>query len=353
MSSKKNPKQQRLPEFPGWLLEPPENPTDENISLHSGLAPDGSSEYSEEWQAKTAQQAFQFGYIRLKDLVYIMAKEKSYNEILPKLWKFSGFDEDTQKNFPTWKPILAQAEWIRADVWYWLLCRWTMYETFKKSEAVQIESHFFFWLEKTKPLPLRRLGLYEGINQQFAKTKPHHEQSPEQYISLDEFKDYLKNIESQYFKGTLGIPLPRLLFLEEDQKSIQVGDQEFPQDIEDLIEKAIPEIERILSGIKEHVGFSRKYYNQIEEQIEDKWKDEALDCFDDNEEEFSVIKREYLEDEYGLYYSLSKSQESRDFRGKLFQKIIQDRFPNARKYGVQHLNNKYREILDRTRPDSI
>jgi hypothetical protein len=128
------------------------------------------------------------------------------------------------------------------------------------------------------------------------------------------------------------------------------SNKEFPE-VEDLIAKAIPEIERILSAMRS-VGFSRKYYNQREEQIEDKWKDEALDCFDDNKEEFSLIKREYLEDDLGLFYSLAKTQEPRDFRGILLQKIIQDHSPKTRKYGVQRLDKKYREILDRSRPVS-
>jgi hypothetical protein len=131
------------------------------------------------------------------------------------------------------------------------------------------------------------------------------------------------------------------------------SNEEFPPEIQDLIEKALPQIDKIIGAIKKYVGWTNQDYDANEQgPIEDKWKEEALDCFDDNKDEFSIITREHLEEID--YYSLAKTNQSRDFRNKLLQIIITDLFPNAQIYGRDRLYKickKFSTNLDLPRPD--
>jgi hypothetical protein len=166
---------------------------------------------------------------------------------------------------------------------------------------------------------------------------------------LDQWLCYAKTSEEELLEDLVDVESVKVLYGGPNDESKDTEKKEFL--IENLIEKAIPEIGRIMQAIITFVGWTNQDYDENEEgPIEDKWRDEALDYFDDNEEEFSIITREYLEEID--YYTLRRTNESRDFRGKLLQKMIQDRFPNEPKYGIDRLNKKYkkyRENLDRSR----
>jgi len=195
------------------------NPTDYNLdSLCPWLIPDDSWHYSDNWQKDTAKNALDKGDgggIILYDLVFILAKKECYNDTLPKLWDYSGFNNDRSNKFPQWNDCLAINRQGRSWAWYWLLCRWTIYEVFKGEEDKDLNSFYFRGL---KGIPL--LGLHKYINGRFEKVEANEEQFPaagasqlqEHYIKLNEFENYLKKIDKS-------IPLPKLLFPEPDEIS--------------------------------------------------------------------------------------------------------------------------------------
>ncbi|MBW1920935.1 MAG: hypothetical protein JRI81_12035 [Deltaproteobacteria bacterium] len=85
-------------EFPGWLCSVGNNPTDANVFIFSNQPPDGSLEYSKKRLEGISKQALETGHIRLINLVYISAKEESYNEVLSELWELSGFNSVPAKD---------------------------------------------------------------------------------------------------------------------------------------------------------------------------------------------------------------------------------------------------------------
>jgi hypothetical protein len=179
------------------------NPTDINIGAFSNPDEVKNDEpfYSKEWQKKTATDAKDIRGIRLYDLVFIMASEECYSKILPELWGYSGLNDDTRQRFPKWKASFAANRQSRSRVWYWLLCRWTIFEKYI-DKTQSIESYYFSHLKK-----INLLSLYDHINGEFqpVSKKEAPVQSPEHYIKLDEFEKYLKKI------GEISIPLPALL----------------------------------------------------------------------------------------------------------------------------------------------
>jgi hypothetical protein len=106
------------------------NPTDYNIDSYSSPCSekDDGVFYSDKWQKGAAKDAKLLGGIRLYDLVFILAKEECYNDTLPKLWDLSGFNNDTLNRFPQWNEVIAKNRQGRAWAWFWLLCRWTIFE---------------------------------------------------------------------------------------------------------------------------------------------------------------------------------------------------------------------------------
>jgi hypothetical protein len=184
-----------------------ENPTDINIESFSNPHSVANDKLfnSEKWQQssdRTVTDSEGTVGIKLYDLVFIMAKEECYNEILSNLWDYSGFNNDGGQRFPEWKPLFTADRQRRSWVWYWLLCRWTIFELFKTKKNQPVESYYFSRLKK-----ITLLALYKYENGEFlpvAKEK-YPEQSPEQYIKVDEFEEYLEKI------GETFIPLPEFI----------------------------------------------------------------------------------------------------------------------------------------------
>lgn len=223
-----------------YLNYPPQlhhsnNPTDCNIDIDSSpySVPDGDQLYSDVWQRQAANDANQKGGIRLYDLVFILAKDECYNDMIPKLWDYSGYNNDTSNRFPNWKDVIAKNKQGRAWAWYWLLCRWTIFEK-PKIEGIdsfnELESYYFSDLKK---INLLRLYIFEnGLFKEVLETQ---EQSPKHYIKLSEFENYIKNIDPI-------IALPKIL-----SRSVYES--------RNLLKQAKPEIEILYSAIK---TFGRK-----------------------------------------------------------------------------------------------
>jgi hypothetical protein len=104
----------------------------------------------------------------------------------------------------------------------------------------------------------------------------------------------------------------------------------FPKDFVSLIKNAKPEIERIYGAIKK-IGFSGRLAN-----AEDKWKQAALAEFKKNEYKFKIITKDNLLDRN--LYSLSASNERRDFIVGILQKII------SKKYSKEELYKRYKAV---------
>ena len=92
--------------------------------------------------------------------------------------------------------------------------------------------------------------------------------------------------------------------------------KEFSPQHEELMLKSFPEIATIYRDIQDKIGFiGRKKKND--------WKEAALARFNQNPEEFSYIKHEYLKLD-PLYKHLKSKQRARYFFGKIIQYIFRD-----------------------------
>ena len=311
--SQKKPIYERFPP----ALAYSQNPTDGNIDAFSCpyLETNDSFIYSEKSQNNIATDATRIGGIKLYDLVFILAKEGCYNEILSKLWDYSGFNNDRYQRFPKWEPSFVMSCQIRSLVWYWLLCRWTIFEKLITNDNQTIESYYFSHLKK---IPL--LFLYNYINSKFGLVCETEIQSPEQYIKLDELEKYLKSIAGEI------IPLPILLYPD---------DHLVNKNLENLIREAQPEIEMLYGAIK-RIGFS-SYLPDMEKQLQEA----VLKKFDRNEKSFKVITRDHLMDRE--MYSFAPTNEKRDFIGSILQKIIDERALGH--LGKQNLYKSYKSII--------
>jgi hypothetical protein len=208
-SDKANKEESIYDRFPPPLGQS-KNPTDWNIDAFSSpdLARDSGPFHLKEWQRNpVVKDSKESAGMPLYSLVFIMAKDECYIEMLPELWDYSGFNNDGRQRFPQWDPLFATDRKIRLLVWYWLLCRWTIFEKYI-DENQSIESYYFSHLKK---IPL--LALYEYINGEFEPIKEKSEpiQSPKHYIKLREFEDYIKRIADSE-EAEISIPLPASLY---------------------------------------------------------------------------------------------------------------------------------------------
>lgn len=225
--TKKEPLQEKHPTGINW---PPaedfsHNPTDSQIGLESILPEPGRTTeyyidgwgwndnyYSKDYQKKKSKEAQKIGGIQLYDLVFIFANEMSHNEFLPGLWSYTGFNDDHNDSFPNWKPSMIKNKYIRAHVWYWLLCGWTIYDEYKGDYPAK--SCYFGKIEEDGHIRWERkiklLNLYRFANGQFERVEDSEIQTPEQYVNLDEFETYIKKIDPT-------IPLPEILYPEGDE----------------------------------------------------------------------------------------------------------------------------------------
>jgi len=97
----------------------------------------------------------------------------------------------------------------------------------------------------------------------------------------------------------------------------------------DLMEKALPEVQKIYSAIG-IIGFSGRDVG-----ADEKWKKAALNRLNDSKKSFKYVKLELLESKD--LYELSVSKERRDFQGTLLKKIFYDH--DLKDFGAQDLYN--------------
>jgi hypothetical protein len=114
------------------------------------------------------------------------------------------------------------------------------------------------------------------------------------------------------------------------KEQIAAYQSSLPEDVVNLIKRAKPEIEMIWKAIKK-VGFSGYIAD-----AEDKWQRAALKELNNNENGFNIITKDNLLDRN--LYSLSPSNERRDFIQGILQKII------SKKYSKEELYKRYKAI---------
>jgi DNA invertase Pin-like site-specific DNA recombinase len=86
---------------------------------------------------------------------------------------------------------------------------------------------------------------------------------------------------------------------------------------EELMKKSLPEIATIYKAIHQEVGFTGK------KSKTKRWQEAALSKFNQSPQEFTFIKRKYLERD-PLYKNLQGKQKARTFFGKILQYVFQD-----------------------------
>lgn len=219
MTKNKNSKQNTKP----WdRIEPlviSEHPSDAGIDAYSRIP--GPNEvpyyYTEEWQKKTTEKARLNGRIILYHLVFILAKEERYAEILPKLWDLSGLDDKLFKLDPS----ILESEEDCANIWYWILCSWAFSSALRfkhtiQEGAVEITQKSSYFSNLQYPPP----GLlpYHYFNNELMRTKHDEECSPNDcFVKLDEFKNILNDIRRTC---QLSLTLPAVLFPETNGENI-------------------------------------------------------------------------------------------------------------------------------------
>jgi hypothetical protein len=235
----------RPPDLADWEVPEPtlsQNPTDHNLYIHSTYAgPAGPPEnpfenevlyfykndiHTDEWQENVVKNATVLNAIKLYELAHLLALDDEYDDILPDLWEYCGFNDDPMNRFPKWDQKMIEKPHSRARVWYWILSRWTTYRYFKNKKCEDIKSFYFHGLKSNVP----RMPLYNYFNE-FEKVAEDMPQSCEQYIKLDDFLSYLLFLQNGYFNNDIQIPLPEWL----SQKKIPTG-KEREINIDEIIE---------------------------------------------------------------------------------------------------------------------
>ena len=197
-----------------------QNPTDAHIDSFSTLEPEDSEVYSEKWQKETIKNARQDGYIKLYNLVFILAAEEKYSGLIQNLWEryhlnrkiklLDGRVIDNEDNLiPKWYPSWINTAQGRANPWYWVLLRCTIKPYFFAEGDRLIKSQYFGYIEDENKDLRTGIDLYKFINRQPEKVNDNEEQSPLQYIKLSDLEAYMESIEEIH---NLDTPLPILLF---------------------------------------------------------------------------------------------------------------------------------------------
>jgi len=187
-----------------------QNPTDGNIDIFSNLEAQDSEVYSDEWQKETIRNARFDGYIKLYNLVFILAAEEKYSNLIQSLWDFFYLKEKTKlldgkivdtidnKNtlIPEWDPSWINTAQGRANPWYWILLGCTIKPFFLADGIRCIESQYFGYMDDEDEKLRKRINLYKYFNRQPEKVNDDEEQSPIQYLKVSEFEEYINSVLS-------------------------------------------------------------------------------------------------------------------------------------------------------------
>jgi hypothetical protein len=135
--------------------------------------------------ADIADESIRHGYIALDHLVYVLAKETLYTDVLPELWKKYECDLRNPRT-----PKVARAR-DRIGTWKALLYRWA----FRTVAGVRSEFKI-----SAPPLPLHGYDKETGDLIDYDMQK----MDGPSFVRLDDLKSY--------FEKTIGLPLPSRLF---------------------------------------------------------------------------------------------------------------------------------------------
>jgi hypothetical protein len=144
-----------------------------------------------EWVDEVACQSIKHGYVALDDLVYVLAKEKLYTDVLPELWKKYECDLRGSRT-----PKVASAR-DRIGTWKTLLYRWAF------RTVAGVRSKFRISIP---PLPVYS---YEEVTGNLKDYDMEKMNGP-CFITLNDLKSY--------FEKTIGLPLPSRLFPHKEAK---------------------------------------------------------------------------------------------------------------------------------------
>ena len=325
------------------------NATDALIGPNSVLPKPGKSPeyyelgidvYSTDYQEKICKESQNIEGIRLYDLVFVMAKEIAYIELLPILWGLSGLNDDENDRFPTWNPIMGQSIYNRAMVWYWLLCSWTIFD--KLLGKFPKKSFYFGKIEDGNDILWERrfslIPLYKFENGIFKEIMEDEEQSPFYYLKIDEFKEYLKYIGGEKFKKTILLPKP--LFANHDEKNSipfqrKTIEDSIPFQVKIIMKSSFQEVEKFYQKlIKSEIKSTSK-------DLEEKWRQVALDFFHKPGIKCKFVTENYLKDKQ--LYSVHPSNPKRDFVAALYKKILKDK--NIEPPSISKLSSYHSKLL--------
>ena len=167
------------------------------------MSKNNNSNLSEEQLNKISQRAKRDSAIKLQDLIYIMAADESYNDVLFKLWDI--FDLNEANRIPQVKygdgrlDINGNLKFKedRAGAWWWV---WTRL-------AIITEINEFYF--KDLPPVINSLPLYCFTRGELIKVKDGNKKKENHFVKLDDLEEFLNDIERKF---ALTVPLPSELF---------------------------------------------------------------------------------------------------------------------------------------------
>lgn len=151
-----------------------------------------------------AKKAIFNGFIQIDDLVYIMAEEECYSEILPRLWRFyecSIIHGTGRRKTDTYSD--------RARVWSIVLER--MGRILGDKDSIWTEDsqeEFKAWL-KDNLKPIRPLNIYRYSEAVGQPVNNFFERLESDCVKLEDLKEYIEDVEKVL---KISFPLPRRLF---------------------------------------------------------------------------------------------------------------------------------------------
>jgi hypothetical protein len=283
-----------------------------------------NSSFSEERLNRIASRARENQCVKLIDLMYILAAEEEYRDLLFELWEAYDLNEKENNRIPgrICTDVNLKTKAARADAWYWLLLRL----------ADTKNGRFFFnRLPEVKPL----FPLYSDVTCKTEMENP-EDRNEGHYVKLNNIVEGFQQIKK--FRK-LHIPLPSRLFpsnglqAEQTKRDILAGRR-----VDESSTARVSEEEKVYKAIQRCKPEIEHWYNKLFFDLEPNdgqdwltaFNKHALSMYDDGK--YEQLKREWVDNciypPKSQKEELNRSNRKRDIIGRLCQQIVSDTFPD-------------------------
>jgi hypothetical protein len=210
-----------------------------------------NSNLSEEQLNKISQRAKRDRAIKLQDLIYIMAADESYNDILPELWDIFDLNKAKNNRIPQLKygngrldknGNLKSKE-DRVGAWWWLWARLAI--------ITEIDEFYF----KELPPVINSLPLYCFTRGELINVKDGNKRKEDHFVKLNDLEAFLNDIKREY---DLTLPLPSRFFPDRREENETPKTPFFPEKVklEDAINYGYTTLDRLPSIMAKEKGYA-------------------------------------------------------------------------------------------------